>query len=64
MNKPYVPQVTYSESKDIVKFFEDHIVRNCILKTWKDKLWGAWQVLTGNAGIILYRIKKKDFYNE
>jgi hypothetical protein len=62
MNKPYIPQVTFSESKDIVKFFEDHIVKNCILKTWKDKFWGAWQVLKGNAGIIIYRIKKEDFY--
>jgi hypothetical protein len=52
----------YSESKDIVKFFEDHIVKNCILKTWKDKFWGAWQVLKGNASIIIYRIKKEDFY--
>ena len=56
------PMKNLNESRDLARFFEDHIVKTCILKTLKDKLWGSWQVLKGNAGIIIYQIKKEDFY--
>jgi hypothetical protein len=36
--------------------FGQSIIRQATLKTFKDKIWGAWKVLTGEAGIILVRV--------
>ncbi len=40
------------------------MIKDVNLVTWKDKIWGAWKVLTGDAGIILVRIAPKDFLKE
>jgi len=45
--------------KDL-SIFGEFITKNIILDTWPKKIWGAWKVLTGEAGIILVRINLKD----
>jgi hypothetical protein len=40
------------------------MIKDVNLVTWKEKIWGAWKVLTGDAGIVLVRIKPKDFLKE
>lgn len=45
-----------------MKVFEDELIKQCVLITLKDRLWGAWQVLMGRAGIILLSIDPKKFY--
>jgi hypothetical protein len=39
-----------------VTVFGQSIIRQATLRTFWDKLWGAWKVLNGEAGIILVRI--------
>lgn len=52
------------DMKDIIEnaFFNEDIIKQCILDSFLKRLWGAWKVLTGQAGILLLVIKKKDFY--
>jgi hypothetical protein len=44
--------------------FGQSFVKNCMLKTFPQRIWGAWKVLTGEAGIILVRVSPKDVYKE
>lgn len=44
--------------------FGKSMVENCILNSWKKRLWGAWKVLCGDAGIILVRLKHEDCYEQ
>ena len=46
-----------------VAVFGQSIIRQATLRTIKDKLWGAWKVLTGEAGIILVRVDPKRIFN-
>lgn len=48
----------------IDKLFEGSIIKQCMLLTIRQRIWGAWQVLSGKAGIILIKIKYSDFYNK
>lgn len=36
--------------------FGESIVKNITLNTWPKRIWGAWKVLTGEAGIIIVRV--------
>ena len=36
------------------KFFEDELVKKCLLDTLPKKLKAAWKVLIGKAGVIYY----------
>ena len=36
--------------------FGTTVIRNCVLKTFPQRCWGAWKVLTGEAGILLLRV--------
>lgn len=44
--------------------FDVEMIRSCILDTFRKRLWGAWQVLKGKAGIVFFEIKAKDIYKE
>jgi hypothetical protein len=35
--------------------FGKSMIENCILNSWQKRIWGAWKVLCGDAGIILVR---------
>ncbi len=39
-------------------------IKNATLRTFRQRIWGAWKVLTGEAGIILVRIDPKEVINE
>jgi hypothetical protein len=39
--------------------FGQTIIKEAILKTFRQRCWGAWKVITGEAGIILMRIDPK-----
>jgi hypothetical protein len=39
-------------------------IKQFVLTTMRQRIWGAWQVLTGKAGIIFIAIKHKDFYHD
>lgn len=43
-------------------YFEEESITQCLLVTRRQRLWAAWKVLKGEAGIILLKIKPKDFY--
>lgn len=36
--------------------FGKYITKNIFLDSWQKRLWGAWMVLIGDAGIILVRL--------
>ena len=38
------------------------IIKNCILDTFPKRIWGAWQVLIGNAGILIVRVNPRKVY--
>lgn len=42
--------------------FGQHVVENIVLRTWKKRLWAAWKVLNGEAGIILLRVDPRKVY--
>lgn len=50
------------KSKYDLDAFGTAMIKDCALVTWQDKIWGAWKVLTGEAGIVLVRIKPKDMF--
>jgi hypothetical protein len=52
------------KQKYIDKLFDEVIIQQCILNTFYKRLWGAWKVLRGKAGIILLEINPKDFYKK
>ena len=39
-------------------------IKQFVLTTMSQRIWGAWQVLAGKAGIIFIAIKHKDFYHD
>lgn len=43
-----------------IAVYGQQIIRQATLRTLKDKIWGAWKVLTGEAGIILVRVDPKE----
>jgi hypothetical protein len=43
-----------------LSIYGQEIIRQVVLRTLKDRLWGAWKVLCGDAGIILVRIDPKE----
>ena len=47
-----------------MKIFDGDIIKQCLLETFWQKLWGAWQVLIGRAGIIILKIDKNKFYTQ
>ncbi len=47
--------------KDI-SVFDENIIKNCVLRTLKQRIWGAWQVLIGEAGIIIVRVNPKKYW--
>jgi len=47
-----------------LSFFDEAIIHQYMLTSFKKRLWGAWEVLTGRAGIILVKINYKDFYKK
>ena len=55
---------TFEENlaKDVLKFGKN-ITQNIFMNTWQRRVWGAWQVLNGNAGIIILRIDPKVINN-
>lgn len=44
--------------------FDTDIVQNVVMDSFKKRIWGAWQVLTGKAGIVIISISPKKFYKE
>ena len=44
--------------------FDEEIIRSCVMDTFLKRIWGAWQVLIGRAGILLLIIKKTDFFRK
>lgn len=58
-----------------MKTFEDKLamdtlvfgknITSCVyLSTWNKRIWGAWKVLTGEAGIVIARIDPKNLYKK
>lgn len=43
-------------------FFEEDIIKACVLGSVRKRLWAAWKVLKGDAGIVLLKINPRDFY--
>lgn len=41
--------------------FGHNVIQNFVLGSFRKRLWGAWKVLTGEAGIILVRVDPEDF---
>ena len=41
--------------------FGEEVVKNCVLRTFKQRLWGAWKVLMGEAGIVFIHLDRKKF---
>jgi hypothetical protein len=39
-----------------ISVFGEAIVQQCVLNNIWKRIWGAWKVLTGEAGIILVRV--------
>ena len=56
-----VDKITENIAHDI-SVFGEALTKQCILITFWQRIWGAWQVLIGEAGIIFLRVKHKDFY--
>jgi len=46
------------------QLFTAEMIKTCTLETLKQKLWGAWMVLSGKAGIIIIPLQAKDVYRE
>ncbi len=44
--------------------FGQSIIEDATLRTFRQRIWGAWKVITGEAGIILVRIDPKEVINE
>lgn len=42
--------------------FDTGIIKSCTMDTFRKRLWGAWQVLNGKAGIVFIEVKHEDFY--
>jgi hypothetical protein len=42
--------------------FGQNIIHDFPVVTWKDRIWAAWKVLNGEAGVVLVRIDPKKFY--
>lgn len=40
--------------------FDPVAIKSCVMDSWYKKVWGAWQVLCGRAGIVFVEIKAKD----
>lgn len=58
-----------------MKTFEDKLasdtlvfgknITNCVyLSSWNKRIWGAWKVLTGEAGIVITRINPRDIFKK
>lgn len=45
-----------------ISVFGESVIKNCILNTWPKRIWGAWKVLNGEAGILIIRVNPKDMY--
>ena len=52
------------DMKDCVDeaLFNEDIIRQCTLDSFSKRLWGAWKVLIGQAGVLLLCIKKEKIY--
>ena len=40
--------------------FDELILKTCILNTFWKRLWGAWKILCGEAGILLIKINPQN----
>lgn len=40
----------------------NYMMENIIIRTWSKKIWAAWKVLCGEAGIVLLRVGIKNTY--
>lgn len=38
-----------------------HIVKNIAPQTFKERVWCAWKILWGEAGIAIVRVSPEDF---
>lgn len=42
--------------------FGESIIKKCVMIKFHQRLWGAWKVITGEAGIVLIRVCPKKKY--
>ena len=46
------------------RFFDEELIKQCILNTFLKRIWGAWKVLNGEAGIIVISVHIKKFHKK
>lgn len=52
--------MNFKEKLDIDQaVFGQHIMESLMLYGFRKRIWGAWKVLTGEAGIILVRVEPR-----
>ena len=44
--------------------FGQSIIKDATLRTFRQRIWGAWKVITGEAGIIMVRVPPDKVYKE
>jgi hypothetical protein len=42
--------------------YGQEIIRQITLRTFRERFWGAWKVIIGEAGIIMVRVNPKKVF--